>query len=229
MTYQGSKEKIAMPIVEILCNLRKPDQLYWEPFLGSASTFVRMHGPKLGTDAMTDLILLWNQVIRDEFIEPSFVTKETYTQYMKDKTPSALRAYIGFFWSFSGMFNKGYSPEYFQGSRSFYSMQQRAKKLAGKDTILMACDYREPDISNALIYCDPPYAGTTPYKGAPNFDTPAFIQWCQNQTLKNNTVVVSEYFLPNPPFQLIESFEFRTSLATNKRDQSKPENLYILS
>lgn len=228
MTYQGSKEKIAMPIVEILLNLRKPDQLYWEPFLGSASTFVRMPGPKLGTDAMTDLVLLWNQLMREEFIEPSFVTKEMYVQQMKDSKPSALRAYVGFFWSFSGMFDKGYSSEYFQGSRSFYSMQQRAKKLAEQKAVIQACDYRQPDITNALIYCDPPYAGTTQYKGAPNFDTEAFIEWCVVQSKRGNTVVVSEYSLPNPPFQLIESFDFRTSMAVNKRDQSKPENLYIV-
>jgi DNA adenine methylase len=229
MTYQGSKEKIADQIVEVLSYLRKPDQLYWEPFLGSASTFVRMPGPKLGTDAMTDLILLWNEVKQDKFIEPSFVTKEMYTEQMKSKTPSALRAYVGFFWSFSGMFNKGYSPDYFQGSRSFYSMMQRGKKLKDENIIIAACDYREPSISNALIYCDPPYAGTTPYKGAPNFDTDAFITWCVEQSKRGNTIVVSEYSLPNPPFQLIESFEFRTALATNKREQSKPENLYIIS
>ena len=228
MTYMGSKEKIADEIVTLLTKFRKPGQLYWEPFLGSASTFCRMSGPKLGTDAMTSLVMLWNSVIQDTFIEPETVSKDTYLKYMADEEPSALKAYIGFFWSFSGMYHKGYSPEHFEGSKSFYSMQQRAKLMRDSNTIIASCDFLKPDIKNALVYCDPPYRDTTPYKGVPAFDHQEFFYWCHRQKNKNNnTIIVSEYHMPDP-FTLIHEFPFRTIMATVHRDQVKAEKLYIL-
>lgn len=227
MVYQGSKEKIADEIVSILNTMRSPGQLYWEPFLGSASTFSRMATPRLGTDSMTDLIMLWNEVIADRFIEPSYIVKSQYDDYMKSDVPSAIRAYIGFFWSFSGMFNKGYSPDFFQGSRSFHSMHERAKSLRAQPTKISACDYTMPKVKGALIYADPPYRGTTGYKGAKPFDHDKFYLWCLEQKEQGNTVVVSEYFMPEP-FQQIHEFPFRTSLATVHRDSDKPERLYTL-
>ena len=227
MTYQGSKEKIADELATILSSMRRGNQLYWEPFVGSASVFSRMAEPRLGTDIMTDLIMLWNEVIRDTFAEPSYLSKEQYDELMQSDTPSALRAYAGFFWSFSCMFRKGYSPDTFANSRSFYSMQQRAKLLRGNGTKLAACAYDKPVINNALIYCDPPYRGTTSYRGTPEFDHDQFYSWCVDQVARGNQVFVSEYEMPEP-FKLIHEFHFRTTLSTVYRDQAKPERLYTL-
>lgn len=233
MTYQGSKEKLADEIVEILKAARKPNQLYWEPFLGSAPTFVRMSGPKLGTDAMGSLIMLWNAVIDGTFIEPERITKEEYDAFMSAEEHSAMRAYAGFFWSFSGMYAKGWSPDYNAKSRSFHSMQSIAKKLREQQktstVLLRHADYRLPDISNALIYCDPPYIGTTTYRGTEPFDHDEFYDWCRKMKTKGNTLFISEYWMPEDRgFFCIHEFPYRTVMQTLHRESEKPEKIYTL-
>jgi DNA adenine methylase len=225
MTYQGSKEKLASRIVPILEKLRKPGQLYWEPFLGSAAILSRMANPRMGTDNMTCLIMLWNEVINDTFIEPAYLTKEHYENLMKDPRPTAMRAYAGFFWSFSGMFNKGYSPEFFQNSRSFHKMRLRAKKMIG--AFIRSSDYRLPGTRDALIYCDPPYKGTTTYNGIDVFDYDTFYEWCHMKQMAGNTVVISEYDMPEQWFIQVNEFPASVSLGVSKREKSKPEKLYV--
>lgn len=231
MTYQGSKEKIADLIVSFLEGARQPHQIYCEPFVGSCSIFERMSGPKIGGDAMRSLIILWNELILDTFEEPTSVTKEQYTRLMKDPTPSALQAYVGFFWSFSGMYNKGYSPNFYANSRSFYEAQQRAKRIreGGQSFILLPQDYRELDMDNVLVYCDIPYKGTTPYKGAPNFDHDEFYHWCHLMKRRGNTVFISEYEMPaDLGFYEVMEIPFRTSMNTVKRTVEKPEKIFTL-
>jgi len=225
MTYQGSKEKYAKHIVPILNRFRTPHQTYWEPFFGSGSIMQHMGPPRIGTDIMEDLIMLWKDVINDTFIEPSYVTKEMYDNEMSNGVHSSMRAYIGFFWSFSGMFNKGYSPEFFRKSHSFHKMRLRAVRLRG--STLCTADYRAVGGRGVLIYADPPYRGTTTYRGVEPFDHEEFYKWCQMKAEAGNTVIVSEYEMPKE-FKLILEMPATTSLGTSKREKSKPERLYTL-
>lgn len=225
MTYQGSKDRYKDKILPILKQLRKPGQLYWEPFLGSGSIFCHMPNPRFGSDNLTSLIMLWHAVIEDTFIEPSSISKEHYDNLMKDPRPSALQAYAGLFWSFSGMYNKGHSPDHFHKSRSFHKMRMRAKMLNG--AVIKAADYREPGIRDAIIYCDPPYQGTTAYNGVEAFNHIEFVRWCFLKQQAGNTVVISEYWMPPALFQEIAEFPANTSLGVSKREKSKPEKLFI--
>jgi site-specific DNA-adenine methylase len=226
MTYQGSKDKYANRIVPLLNQFRQVGQVYWEPFLGSGSIMQHMTGPRIGTDVMTDLIMLWQEVINNTFLEPAYITKEQYDDLMTSTEPSALRAYAGFFWSFSGMFNKGYSPEFFEQSHSFHKMRLRAKKLQG--VTLRSTDYRSIGSRGMLIYADPPYFGTTSYRGAPAFNHKQFYEWCAIKVLAENTLIISEYWMPTSFIQIAE-FPATTSLGVSKRDKRKSECLYMLA
>jgi DNA adenine methylase len=224
MTYQGSKDRFAKQIVPILNRFRSPGQIYWEPFLGSASIMAHMADPRVGSDSMTDLIMLWNEVINDTFIEPSYVSKELYDSYMSSDVPSAMRAYCGFFWSFSGMFNKGYSAEYFERSHSFHKMRLRAAKLKGGT--YRSADYRDLGSRGFLIYADPPYRDTTTYRGVCDFDHETFYNWCHFKAAAGNTVVISEYSMPGDQFVELARFPSATSLGVSKRNKSRDECLY---
>ena len=225
MTYQGSKDRFAKQIVPILTRLRQPGQVYWEPFVGSASILQHMADPRIGTDSMTDLIMLWNELIDGSFQEPSYVSKECYDCFMSSNVPSAMRAYVGFFWSFSGMFNKGYSPAFFEKSHSFHKMRLRAAKLQG--VTLRSADYRDIGSRGFLIYADPPYRQTTTYNGVESFDHEIFYKWCHAKYEAGNTVVISEYGMPSE-FKELAEFPASVSLGVSKRDKSKPEKLFTL-
>ena len=57
--------------------------------------------------------------------------------------------------------------------------------------------FHEWNPKNALIYCDPPYQGTTQYGAFDGFNHELFWQTMRNWVNNGNTVVVSEYNAPD--------------------------------
>ena len=77
-------------------------------------------------------------------------------------------------------------------------------------------DYREySDISNSIIYLDPPYENSVnTYKGD-SFDSIAFYDWAFEMA-KNNTVLISIYEISDPRFEVV--YEFKTARSTLNSD-----------
>lgn len=71
------------------------------------------------------------------------------------------------------------------------------------------------DIKDALIYCDPPYEGTTKYKD--DFDHSKYWNWVRKMS-KSNIVLCSEYQAPED-FECIWTKELTTTL--DKASRSK--------
>ena len=65
-----------------------------------------------------------------------------------------------------------------------------------------------------VFYCDPPYRDTTTYK-TEQFPYDEFYDWCRELS-KNNTVLISEYSMPND-FDVVWEREHRTSLDSEKK------------
>ena len=84
-------------------------------------------------------------------------------------------------------------------------------------------DYQDVEIpKDAVIYCDPPYAGTAEYKEG-GFDNRAFWEWA-NKISKTHKVYVSEYNAP-AGWDYILSIPKRSTLA--KSANQKNEKLFI--
>lgn len=77
---------------------------------------------------------------------------------------------------------------------------------------------------NTLIYCDPPYEGTTGYSG--NFDHELYWQHIRELS-KDNIVLCSEYAAPSD-FKCIWQKELTTTLDKNSRSKSC-EKLFTLN
>ena len=76
-------------------------------------------------------------------------------------------------------------------------------------------DYLNIKPYNAVVYCDPPYQGTTKYKDDLNYDT--YWNWVR-EISKDNIVLCSEYNAPSD-FECIWSKELTTTL--DKASRSK--------
>lgn len=78
----------------------------------------------------------------------------------------------------------------------------------------MCESYENLDFENCLIYCDPPYQGTSGYKtGA--FNHEKFFEWCRRQALKN-IVFVSEYNGPDD-FECVWKGEIKTNFSSTRK------------
>ena len=89
----------------------------------------------------------------------------------------------------------------------------------------MCTDYKKCYLENCVVYCDPPYEGTTGYKtGA--FDHTEFWAWCR-KTAERNSLFVSEYNAPTD-FVCVWSGEQKTSFASgvNAATNTATEKLF---
>lgn len=230
MQYMGGKASIAKEITDILKAHRRPGQLYIEPFLGAANTFQYMENPRQGYDVHPDLAALW-QAALDGWQPPTEVSEELYRQAKpandNDMSPE-LRAFIGFGCSFGGKWFGGYARDHKRGRNYAQSASNGLlSKAANMPGAKVAClDYRQLEPTGALIYCDPPYANTTAYKGAPAFDSDEFWQVVRKWSEKN-TVFVSE---AQAPLDFHAIWERATFVPLGPRDDKKyrAEKLFTL-
>lgn len=232
MRYMGGKYRQAKVIAEHIARLRKPGQLYLEPFLGGASVYARVPEPKQASDLMPDVVKLWCAV-RDGWQPPERVTNEDWHRE-RYAEPSALRAFLGFGCSFGANFFQGCIAEKRDTTRlkdivvpgKFHSEEAHSqinKKRPGIVGVIEHKSYDEHGPCDAIIYCDPPYVGPANYAtGA--FDHERFWatmrQWARN----GNTVLVTEYVVPDD-VEVLHVFERTQTLRVSSKDKKRLEKL----
>lgn len=201
MVYMGSKNRIAKELIPIITKDLKPNQWYVEPFVGGANMIDKIEHPyKLGADNNKYLIALLEAVQNGQEL-PEHITKDEYiaVKTNKDNYPDWYVGFVGFICSFRAKFFGGYSGYYTTktGIQRNY-IKERINNILKQnlDGIKLVCSsYDALDIpANSVIYCDPPYNGTTKYKDS--FDSDAFWQWCRDKAKEGHTVYVSEYNAP---------------------------------
>lgn len=191
MRYQGGKAKIAEDISGVLKYFRESGQTYLEPFLGAASVFSRMAEPKIGSDLSFDLILLWS-ALKSGWTPPATLSRAEYDE-LKNYPASALKSFAGFGLSFGGKWFGGYADSRVDAGQAARGLARRAAHM--NRSRLVCCSYDSWRPSGMLIYCDPPYQGTTAYPGQGQFDCGLF--WStMREWSKSNTVFISEFSAP---------------------------------
>lgn len=138
--------------------------------------------------------------------------------------------WIGWMASYNGKFyDGGYSGHDVKG-RDYISEQIRntEKQIPLLKGVEFTCmDYKDFESAEpCLIYCDPPYKGTTKYSTSKNFDHDHFWQWCRDQKAKGHTIFISEYDAPED-FKCIWEKQITNSLST-KTTYKPTEKLFTL-
>ncbi len=189
-----------------------------EPFVGGAnmidkvpSTFNRI-GADLNPHTIEALIAIRDLV--DEL--PDSVSEVEY-KALKGLPPKPISSWVRFECSFGNKFENGYARA--KDGKNYAAIGNRSAKkqsplLQGVD--LVNCSYDELELlgTKSLIYCDPPYQGTTGYKtGA--FDHDKFFDWCRQKQAEGHTVFVSEYQAPDD-FVCVWQGELKTNFASNR-------------
>lgn len=203
MKYMGSKARHAKEILPIILEGRSAGQVYVEPFVGGANTIDKVPGARIASDFNPYVAALWEATSRG-WLPPKFVSEEDY-EAAKSSTDMPYKGYVGFALSFGGKFFGGYRRDVAgtkgcienmrtQSRRAYESFEKQASHLIGVDVFNL--DYRKLHIpENSIIYCDPPYAGTTKYAtGA--FNHEQFWEWCIEMHTMGHNVFVSEYYAP---------------------------------
>jgi DNA adenine methylase len=206
MRYMGGKARIAARLAPVVVERIKATgaRVYWEPFLGGANMFTRIvpHVEvAIGSDVMPDLIMMW-QAVQRGWLPPDAITREQYAA-LRPAPPSPLRAFAGFGCSFGGKWFGGYADSK-TTARDAAVRQREASGALAREAPIMArahvalLDYREARPRPGwLVYCDPPYAGTTTYSAADAWDADAFWKTAESWARSGCHVLVSEYAAPD--------------------------------
>ena len=187
MRYQGGKSRIAKDIAAKIREMYPTATEIWEPFCGGGAVTLALAkaGFKVhASDNHEDLILMWQALMRGETKPFADVTEAEYAA-LKTAAPSARRGFVGFGASFGGHWWGGYGyqdicrvkPTWIYSTRPLHTFRDTV--AANPPTFTLADYISTPD--HVLVYADPPYQGTKPYKGAPAFDHTAFWSWVRRR------------------------------------------------
>lgn len=228
MKYMGSKNRIAKYILPIMLEHRTPEMTWVEPFVGGANMIDKVEGKRIGADInpfLIDALIAIRDCIGDLPRNNKEFTEADYKQ-LRASNNYKYKGYAGFAFSYSGKWLGGWRRDG-KGKRDYVQEAYRnalnqSPKL--KD-IRFVCDgYRDLEIPpNSLIYCDPPYEGTTKYKD--NFSHEAFWQWCRNKAKEGHKVFVSEYNAPKD-FGCLWQKEIVSSLTKETGSKTGVEKLF---
>ncbi len=235
MKYQGSKARIAKDISPIINKLIKDNNIkvYVEPFVGGANMIEHIECDyKYGFDSNRYLIYFlraiqcgWNP------LEKVNMTRELYQDIKKapEKYAPEVVALAGFCATYNAKWFGGYAGTVKTKIGTFRNYYEEAVKNVLKQAerikniIFAEADYKRLAVTNALIYCDPPYEGTTGYHNS--FDHQAYWEWVRKMS-ENNIVLCSEYSAP-PDFECIWQKQLTTTLDKSSRSKAV-EKLFIM-
>ena len=201
MQYLGGKSKIRKQVAAFLESVRKPDQVYFEPFVGGGWILQEMTGKRIASDGNIALIAMY-QALQDGWQPPEFVSEETYKS-TKDimELSDPMTAFCGIGCCFGGYARSDVPRNYASNCKN--SLMKQLPLI--QDVKFESRLFQDWNPKNALIYCDPPYAGTTQYGAFDGFDHKLFWDKVRHWITLGNTVVVSEYDAPED-FKCVAEF-----------------------
>ncbi len=219
MKYMGSKNRFAKELLPIILKGRTANQCYCEPMVGGANLMDKVKGERLGADINECLISMWNSLLHG-WRPKEHYTKEEYLDIKnyQSQYPRYVVGYVGINCSYSGKWFGGYAgiTQTKGGLRDYQkeAFNNTIKQLKNlKGCCFVASDYKTLAIpEDSIIYCDPPYEGTTKYKDG--FNHVEFWEWCRTKGREGHKVYVSEYNAPDD-FVCVWKKEAKSSLSAN--------------
>lgn len=227
MIYLGSKNRIAKIILPLMLEKAKEKNIttWVETCVGGANLIdkVPLNFKRVGIDLNPHTIAALIGV-RDLLEELPKDVSEDYYKSLRGRKPDPITSLIRFGASFGGKFEAGYArsnPSKGTPRNHWREAVRNAEKQSPhiQDVEFINGSYSDfSEFKNCLIYCDPPYEGTTGYSNL-DFDYLHFWEWCRNMS-EYNLVFVSEYkapgdFLPIWEGPLKTNFSSTRSSATH--------------
>lgn len=229
MRYLGGKSRLAAKIVGEIRKVCPPPIHVYEPFCGGAAV-TREFAEQGYTVSASDLFPGLCEMHRAScagFRLPSGCTDEMRkaAKGKRDTLSVALRFGLGF----GGNYNSGIARPPDLYAEQFNRHCERLSKV-GHRIAWAECHYADvhPEVGS-VVYCDPPYAGTTEY-AIKNFDHTRFWAWCRDLGASGVHVFVSEFTGPDnvPVLFTLDRKVGIDNRGGRKKNQDRTEKLFYL-
>lgn len=230
LQYFGGKARIASDIAKIINKYKKEEQVFLSPFVGGGWVEQYIEGKKILCDKHTYLIKMY-KALQNGWLPPTELSKEEY-MYIKDNQDEKpyLTGFVGFGCSYSGKWFGGYAKNKTSRNYCLNAYNSTQKKIDNgvlDNSEFRCCDYKELNPENMMVYCDPPYKGTTQYDKVivGEFNHDEFWEMMREWS-KKNIVLVSEYEAPDG-FETVWQKETKLDIRDkNNKKQKRIERLF---
>lgn len=239
MQYVGSKNRLSKELAPIIQSYITDETIaYIEPFVGGANMIDKIKHPnKIGSDAHKELIALHNYNKNNVSLIPSKISEEEYNKVKanRDNYDSWYVGLVGFCGSFGAKYFGGYARNKKgdnSGERSAGAIRSLKKQSQNIQDITFEhksfLDYDPEAYKNCVFYLDPPYRNTLSYKTG-KFPYEEFDKWAI-ELAKNNTVLISEYEMPEDNFECIWSKDVTIGISSQGdiKTKKRVEKLFIV-
>lgn len=229
----GSKARVAKEIADII-NYKNYD-CYIEPFCGGCNMIDKIdHPERIANDSNPYLIGMWKEL--QEGWVPREYSKEEYIEVRDNKElhPDYLIGWIGFNCSYSGKFFGGYAGKVKTKIGTERNYQKEAiKNVLNQIPLIQGVKFYNQNYlqlhvpDDSIVYCDPPYQGTTGY--SEKFNHEEFWDWVRAIS-KKSTVFISEYSAPKD-FKCVWEKSVKSSLSANGKiggNKNSVERLFVI-
>lgn len=232
MQYMGGKSRISNDISGILNRFTKNNQ-FVSLFCGTCAIESKVIANKKTCNDLHPYLIELLAAVQRGYELPDVVTKEDYDNVKQNKDDDkALTGFVGFGCAFGGKWFGGYAKNnsgtnYAKQSKN--SLLRKMESLTAETTTFTNKSYRDVVIpAGAVIYCDPPYEGTTKYSNSNEFNHDEFWDYIRELS-KEHMVFVSEINAPSD-FTAVWNKPFKRVLDSNKENIfDSVEKLFIHS
>lgn len=233
--YMGSKSRISRHILPIILQDAPPNSPFIEPFVGGCNNLCNVPATfkRYGNDINSNLITMFI-ALQNGWEPPQNVSNEEYNAIKMNPSafPKELVGFVSVACSFGAKVWGGYARgRNKNGQMRNYAMESYTNLMKNKekikDVIFSSVNYYDLEIpKDSIIYCDPPYAGSTKYKNASeSFDHNFFWDWVRKMHQENHKIFVSEYSAPDDFVCLFERKQ-TTSIARDTGYKAATERLF---
>lgn len=233
MKYMGSKNRIAKYILPIMLEYRKEGQYWVEPFVGGANMIDKVEGNRIGSDSNPYLLKTLLFIRGNKRLIPlnnKEYTEEMYLKAKNMKSKELLKSPIDCFALFNYSFGSKFKGGWSRNKRGTDYVKECVKNILKQSENIQGVNFVEAEYQSliippkSIIYCDPPYYGTTKYKVS--FNHSEFWQWCRDKVKEGHMVFVSEYNAPED-FKYIWSKEVNNNMEKGCNTKKSFEKLFI--
>lgn len=224
MRYVGSKNRLSKELAPIIQSYITDETVaYIEPFVGGANMIDKIkHHNKIGSDLHKELIALHNYNKNNSKSLPKTISEEEYNRVKnnKEQYEDWYVGLVGFCATFGAKYFGGYARGYNvdgviprdhpnEGIRNLQNQSQNIQDITFECKSFS--EYKPKEYKNCVFYLDPPYRHTLSYSTG-GFKYDEFDKWAI-ELAKNNTVLISEYELPEDKFECIWSKHVKVGIS----------------
>ena len=194
MQYLGGKAKIGTRIADAMAV--PPSATYYEPFCGMLGVLRHVRcRRRVASDARLAVITFW-RAVQAGWLPPTTLDEDGYAALKAADDPLDPRtAWAAAGCSFGGRWWGGFARGHTDPSVAHRAAAEAVPHLRGVEFVHRDYADLDPD-PGSVVYCDPPYAGTTDYPDVGPFDHRAFWRTASRWS-RASTVYVSEFTGPS--------------------------------